>query len=674
VADWDDDDSDEEEGSVEGTPASTLAVGGDITTSDTTEDDPAFAPTAGGDTSTDSDGDVPASALTAGEDSTTDTNREVPASALTVGGDTFDSSASGYRRSKRKIQPESPDSPNKRSRLDNLNEEVLVGSNDEVSEASIKGKNAKGKAVHMKSIKEKVQLKRFDVIEYKSDDGDEWKTATILNRCKTSGSFKNCFNVRPANGQPDMLLNMEMVTYWQITVEEVHTVMVPREEHSTEPCVKAKQEELDKLAHFGTYEIVDDEGQFRISAKWVLWYKGEDIRARLTARGFEELEEIQSDSPTVAKSTKRLLLLIAASKSRTIKTTDIKSAFLQGRQLDRKVLLKPPREAGCRGKLWLLKKPLYGLNDASRQWYMEVKLGCKTSIHDPALFFFHNSKGKLSGCICLHVDDFLHCGTSPFEELVMKKVTTTFVAGKIESGSFNYVGFNVEQTGSHIKLSQNHFTEDIEDYKIESDRLLSKDELLDPTEQSVHRQLTGSLNWLVRGSRPDLAFTMIEASTKFKKAKLADLQKIIKTIRKAKTEKSEILIPNLGDHSDWTIEVYTDAALGNLNNGVDSTGANIISVTNSKKQFAAIDWECGKIKRVVRSTLAAEALSLIEGIENAFLIRNILEEVLNLSTGTIPIKATVDNLAVHSTTSVDDKRLRRDIGAIRQMLERKEVS
>ena len=219
--------------------------------------------------------------------------------------------------------------------------------------------------------------------------------------------------------------------------------------------------------------------------------------------------------------------------------------------------------------------------------------------------------------------------------------------------------------------------EDIEDYKIDSDRMISKDALLDPTEQSVHRQLTGSLNWLVRGSRPDLAFTMIEASTKFNKASLGNLQKIIKTIRKAKTEKSEILIPNLGDHADWTIEVYTDAALGNLNHGI-STGANIISVTNSKKRFAAIDWECGKIKRVVRSTLAAEALSLIDGIENAFLIRNILEEVLNLPTGTIPIKATVDNqstvLAVHSTTSVDDKRLRRDIRALRQMLERKEVS
>ena len=86
-----------------------------------------------------------------------------------------------------------------------------------------------------------------------------------------------------------MLLNMEMVTYRQITPEEVNMVMVPREQHSTEPCVKAKQEELEKLAHFGTYKTVEDKGQFRISAKWVLWYKGEDVRARLTARGFEEL-------------------------------------------------------------------------------------------------------------------------------------------------------------------------------------------------------------------------------------------------------------------------------------------------------------------------------------------------------------------------------------------------
>jgi hypothetical protein len=132
-----------------------------------------------------------------------------------------------------------PSSPDKISRLDNL-DEILVGSNEEVSAASRRCKNAKGKAAHMKSIMDKLQLKRFDVIAYKSDDGDEWKTATILTRCKTSGSFKNCFTIRPANGQPDMLLNMEMVTYRQITLGEVHMVMVPREEHITEPCVKAK--------------------------------------------------------------------------------------------------------------------------------------------------------------------------------------------------------------------------------------------------------------------------------------------------------------------------------------------------------------------------------------------------------------------------------------------------
>jgi hypothetical protein len=73
-----------------------------------------------------------------------------------------------------------------------------------------------------------------------------------------------------------------------------------------------------------------------------------------------------------------------------------------------------------------------------------------------------------------------------------------------------------------------------------------------------------TLNWVVRGSRPELAYTMIDASTKFKKDRLVNLQKIIKTIRKAKTEKSEILIPNLGYIGDWTIEVFTDTALGNF--------------------------------------------------------------------------------------------------------------
>ena len=38
------------------------------------------------------------------------------------------------------------------------------------------------------------------------------------------------------------------------------------------------------------------------------------------------------------------------------KTIDIKAAFLQGNEIKREVILKPPTEAGAVGKLWKLKK------------------------------------------------------------------------------------------------------------------------------------------------------------------------------------------------------------------------------------------------------------------------------------------------------------------------------
>ena len=55
-------------------------------------------------------------------------------------------------------------------------------------------------------------------------------------------------------------------------------------------------------------------------------------------RGYEEECEVPSDI-------KELLALCAANKW-LIKTSDVKSAFLQGIQLDRLVTMKPPKEAG----------------------------------------------------------------------------------------------------------------------------------------------------------------------------------------------------------------------------------------------------------------------------------------------------------------------------------------
>lgn len=533
--------------------------------------------------------------------------------------------------------------------------------------------------------KKSIFLKKHDEIRYK--EGGEWKDATILSRAsKATGKYKNWYNVRLHDGNDDQSIDLESVEFLKVDAtadmssEDALLTTIPKEEQGSPECLKAKLVELEKLESFDVYKIVRDEGQERISSTWVLTNKNGEARARLVARGFEETEEIAKDSPTMCKSSFRTILCLAVSNKWTIETTDIKSAFLQGAPLEREVFVKPPREANLqKGHLWQLQKCLYGLIDASRQWYFEVKstlidLGCTQSKMDLAVFFKLDSAGKLIGVVGVHVDDFIHCGTQMFNKMIIEPLVQKFQVGKNEKVQFMYTGFQVIQKQNYIILDQNHYTQSsVEVLPVSPERSKEKKAALNEEETSQLRKMTGSLNWVVRATRPDLSFEMIELSTRFQKGCIEDLLRARKALINLKKHKAQILIPDVGPASSWNLVVYTDASLGNLNDGVDSTGGYIVFLTNKEKRVAAaIDWSANKIKRVVRSTLAAEALSLCEGLEAAIHHREILEEIVNLEPKSIKIHAIIDNKstvqAVYSTTVVDDKRLRREIGGIREML------
>ena len=51
----------------------------------------------------------------------------------------------------------------------------------------------------------------------------------------------------------------------------------------------------------------------------------------------------------------------------------------------------------------------------------------------------------------------------------------------------------------------------------------------------------------------------------------------------------EANVKNLGPVDDWTIEVDTDDFLGNLNEGVDSTGAFVVIVRNGKQDCVSVN-------------------------------------------------------------------------------------
>lgn len=464
---------------------------------------------------------------------------------------------------------------------------------------------------------------------------------------------------------------------------QIYMVTIPLKLQKTQECLDAKQVELKKLLDFGVYEEVPGERQQCISTRWVLWKKGDGVRARLVARGFEETMNEQVDSPTVGKGVMRILLAVASSFQWTVKSIDIKSAFLQGEQLDRDVYIIPPREANVtEGYVWKLKRCLYGLNDAARKFFDSVAselyaAGCVQSQLDPSLYFYHENSA-VHGVIVSHIDDFLYAGTDTFYSKVIRRLCKRFLAGKLEEGCFQYVGYQIRQTERGIILDQNDYTENITCTPLPAVRQAQKHEKMNDAELTDYRALVGSLNWIVQGTRPDLSFVLVDFSTKFHNGNVSDYLQLQKVVQNAKVNKTEILYPCLGSTDSWQLLVFTDASHANLCQGVSSCMGYIVLLANEDGLACPIVWKSNKIRRVVRSTIAAEILACVEGIEHAMYVRNILLQMLLLnSEDAVPIIAFVDHQgaveSIHSTKLVEDKRLRIDIAAIKENITKKEI-
>lgn len=500
-----------------------------------------------------------------------------------------------------------------------------------------------------------------------------WVTVKLDNGTKPFTAHKEDQKIRKMHPE-DVLFN------W--AHEEVLAVMLPKERRNTPECLAAKETELDKLKSFETYKEVTDKGQEYITTTWVLTEKGDEIRARLTARGYEETAEFPKDSPTMQKPSLRLLLTLATLFGWIIQAVDVASAFLQGNILDRDVYVKPPKEANAAGKLWKLLKCLYGLKDASRKWYNKVEnrlleLGFKKSKYDPGFFYLIHG-GKLIGMIGIHVDDFLQAGNEYFNNHVMPQVIKAFKIGKCEIKQFMYTGFNITQDKSGITLDQSGYVKNIQLPDIEAERLKEKDEEMDQEELSKLRQMVGSLNWAVRATRPDLCFEMIDLSTKFKGGLVKDLNQAKKTLTNLQRNMATIRLSNVHNIKDCQIWCFSDSAFRNLNEKEDSAGGFVILMVNTKTGVCApLDWKANKIKRKVASTLAAEAISLGTALDAAIAIRGMISEITNNRVD-LQIKAIVDNKstrdAVYSSTCVDERRLRPDIAIIKELIDEKTVS
>ena len=536
-------------------------------------------------------------------------------------------------------------------------------------------------------------------VKYLLKDSTDWIFGKIHSRAgKATGQYKDWRNVEHKDGTIVPMDWKTDVEKWQavdvengnndmedvsqqLDIESLNEALMASDNIIGKEVEKAKVRELESWKNFNVYREVKNEGQKAISVRWVITEKdspeGKKVKARLVARGFEEKEDIKSDSPTVSKEVLRTFVALCSSLNWRVNSIDIKAAFLQSEGIEREVYLIPPAEANCdRTILWKLERCVYGLNDAARKWYLTVrafllKMNCVQLITDPAAFYWYHN-GKLSGIFLMHVDDFLWGGNARFETNIVSKLRNHFKVRDQNCNIFKYIGMNIQQGDSEIIIHQNEFCKSLQPIEIVKGRRMDREMLCNDVEKEQFRSLVGQLGWLCTNSRPDLSYDVLELSCKVNKPKIGDMFDANKCLRKACMFQCSMHFPKLKDVNNCKLVVFSDASHSNLPDGVSSAGGFVIFLVDGQSNACPLYWESRKIRRVVKSTLAAETLAAADAIDSAYYIGHILSQILSDGKSKIPIELFVDNKSlfdnVYSVKSVSEKRLRIDIASIKELV------
>ena len=526
--------------------------------------------------------------------------------------------------------------------------------------------------------------KRNQHIEYVING--ETKRGIVMNRQpKQTGSYRKWINISEIDGE-DLCVNFDSVTQWRDIsndIEGTDEIMYCTKKDKEE-ILAAKESELENWRKNYVYEEVNDVGQPRIGVKWVLSEKLKDgkwkIKARLVAKGYEDVEKTRNDSPTCSKESVRIMLTIGAAKGWSCKSLDIKAAFLQGKPLEREVFLKPPSEFKKEGIIWRLNKCVYGLNQASRNWFLTVKrelihLGAEIPKVDPA-YFVWKKDGNTVGVLSSHVDDFLIIGELVFQQNLIKELKTIFEISSETENMFVYLGINLRSNPHFYEIDQLTYINKLKAIEISETRKMSMNDQVTEIERAAIRSAIGKLLWAANTTRPDISFLTSVAASAVNTATVNHISEVNKIISICKGKDVVIKFPQLNSLENASIVVYADASLGNLREGA-SQGAYIIFLKDKQNNCSVLSWSSQKIKRVVRSVLTAETLAMSDAVDKAMVLNELLSNVIFCDGRKLKIICFTDSKsladAVQTSNTPTEKRLLIDISSLRQARDREEI-
>ena len=306
-------------------------------------------------------------------------------------------------------------------------------------------------------------------------------------------------------------------------------------------------------------------------------------------------------------------------------------------------------------------------------------LGCRQSKFDNCLYYAYSKSDpkKLIGVLALHVDDMCLGGNQEFNERIVEPLKKLYPFKHWHQKNGDFLGRWVEQKeNGDIVISQSEYASKLKGIDIDTKRKRDRNAETNDDEKQQMRAVLGAVNWLVSGTRPDLAASCSLLQQKVSKAVIEDLVDVNR------------LVKHVHDYSHLRVKIksikpervcfmaVSDAAWANASGKFSQAGYMVAAVDKQLMNdvwadFSLLRWKSYKQDRRTPSTLGAELYALSRALAETRWMRSMWCEAVfheyqikenEVWEKKVPMCAIVDNKPLFdhanskNNTNIKDKR------------------
>lgn len=438
---------------------------------------------------------------------------------------------------------------------------------------------------------------------------------------------------------------------------------------------EAMIDELNSMEKNDVWELAELPKDHKpVGCKWVFKTKLdqngniERYKARLVAKGYTQKEGIdykETFSPVSRKDSFRIVMALVAHFDLELHQMDVKTAFLNG-DLHEDVYMTQPEGFISKGQEHLvckLKKSIYGLKQASRQWYLKFDEVMKKNDFirnqvDQCIYL------KMSGrnfiILVLYVDDILLASNNVDLLHETKRLFSRHFDMK-DLGEASYViGIEIhrDRTRGTLGLSQRAYIE----------RVLSRFNMqqCSPSVAPVvkgdvfgsfqcpkteverdqmrlipYASVVGSLMYAQVCTRPDIAYVTGMLGRYQSNPGLDHWKAAKKVLRYLQGTKNHKLVYKRSDNLE--VIGYSDSDFAKCKDDKKSTSGYIFMLSGGP-----ISWRSHKQKLTTTSTMMAEYVAVYNATCHGMLLRNFIKGLMIVNSVERPLKIYCDNSAAVS--------------------------